>query len=230
MTKIAVYSLTRDRLDYTIHCFSKLREKSGHEFDHYIVDNGSDDGTRLWLKQYNYYFKDTIYNPFNMGISVASNQALEMIFTAPVEYDLVIKFDNDCEVFSDNILAKIAGIYRVAPGPLLLSPRVVGIKSQPVREFEITIGGYKIGRTGIVGGLFHILNASSYSQYRYPTNLPKAKGQDDDFCDWAYKREIPIGYVEDLIVNHIDGTDGQFHKYPEYFYRKWVEEKEKIIG
>jgi len=49
--KIAIYTLTRDRLQYTQDCFSSLWQNAGMPFDHYIVDNGSEDGTVEWLMQ-----------------------------------------------------------------------------------------------------------------------------------------------------------------------------------
>ena len=51
MNKIAVYTLTRDRIEYTKECFAMLESKAGIEYDHYIVDNGSQDGTVEWLKE-----------------------------------------------------------------------------------------------------------------------------------------------------------------------------------
>ena len=47
--RVAVLSLTRDRLVYTRHCFAKLHEFAGCEFDHYVLDQGSKDGTDEWL-------------------------------------------------------------------------------------------------------------------------------------------------------------------------------------
>jgi len=33
-----------------------------------------------------------------------------------------------------------------------------------------------------------------------------------------------MGYIEDLIVEHMDSTEGQKKKYPKYFKRKYGEE------
>ncbi len=43
--RIAVLTLTRDRLDYTQHCFQTLQEFAGCDFDHYVLDQGSTDDT-----------------------------------------------------------------------------------------------------------------------------------------------------------------------------------------
>jgi GT2 family glycosyltransferase len=223
MLKIAVYSLTRDRLEYTQDCFKKLKEKAGITYDHYIVDNGSQDGTVEWLKENE--FKKVIYNSENLGISKASNQALEEIFKE--NYDLVIKMDNDCEIESENILKIISDIYESFgkySARYILSPYVNGINNQPTRGGKDGANGYTIGLTSIVGGLFHIVPADIYKEYRYDETLPLAKYQDDFFCKWFKENGGKVGYIEELKVWHKDTTTGQCEKYPDYFARKWNEE------
>jgi len=223
--QIAVYSLTRDRLEYTKHCFQTLKEKAGVQYDHYIIDNGSTDGTVEWLKENESQFKKVIYNSENLGISKSSNQALDEI--SKQDYDLIIKMDNDCDVVSENILGQIAEIYsdtkKFSP-KYILSPRVEGIVNQPKRGFYIQLGGRRIGMVSVVGGLFHIVPREVYQNYRYAENLPKAKGQDETFCGWAKSNGCEVGYIEGLVVNHYETTEGQAKRFPDYFKRKWNEE------
>jgi GT2 family glycosyltransferase len=47
--RIAVVTLTRDRLEYTKHCFETLRVNAGCDYDHFVLDQGSGDGTAEWL-------------------------------------------------------------------------------------------------------------------------------------------------------------------------------------
>jgi GT2 family glycosyltransferase len=226
--RIAIYTLTRDRLEYTQVCFERLRLCAGADFDHYVVDNGSTDGTRLWLCD-EYRPKRLILNPSNAGISVASNAALAAI-TEHGEYDLIVKMDNDCAVQTPGILAAVTEIYRDPKAVLyVLSPRVVGINRQPSRAWDTELAGHRIGVTAIIGGLFHIAPAALYQRYRYPVDLPLAKGQDDDFCRWVRdaNQDAEVGYIEDLVVEHYETTDGQALRFPEYFRRKWREEKTK---
>lgn len=194
-------------------------------FDHYIIDNGSTDGTAEWLKQNESQFFKVIYNSENVGISKASNQALSEIFKN--SYDLIVKMDNDCLVESDNILKEIVKIYESLgrfSGKYVLSPYVNGIINQPTRGGKDGIGGYTIGLTGIVGGLFHIVPFEIYREFRYDEKLPLAKYQDDTFCKWFKENGGKIGYIEELKVMHKDGTEEQAKKYPEYFKRKFDEE------
>lgn len=234
--RIAIYTLTRDRLEYTKHCFQQLKDRAGMEYDHYVVDNGSEDGTQDWLVENRADFRHLILNTKNEGISKASNQALEAIFsvhnqTENLNYDLVIKMDNDCEVLSPNMLGQVAEIYqdiksRPFEAGYVLSPYVEGINRQPTRGGTTMKGGRQIGLTAIVGGLFHIVPGHIYKEYRYPEQLPKAWGQDDHFCDWVKKQGGQVGYIEGLKVNHYETTAGQAERFPEYFARKREEEKQ----
>lgn len=225
MNRIAIYSLTRDRLEYTKECFKVLREKAGMDLNHYVIDNGSQDGTVEWLKENESQFKKVIYNQENVGISKASNQALNEIFKE--EYDLIIKFDNDCLVESDNILKIVSDIYDSLgkyATRYILSPYVNGINNQPTRGGKDGINGYTIGLTAIIGGIFHIVPADVYKDYRYDESLPLAKYQDDFFCKWFKENGGRVGYIEELKIWHKDTTTGQCEKYPEYFSKKWQEE------
>jgi GT2 family glycosyltransferase len=224
--RIAVYTLTRERLDYTKACFASLQEKASAPFDHFVIDNGSKDGTADWLaNEYKPHFL-RCYDR-NYGISYASNAAVDYLMSGG--YDLIIKFDNDCFVRSPNILAQIAELYESIGGferTYVLSPHVEGIHRQPARGRYDIVGGRNIGFTAIVGGLFHVVPARIYREYRYPETLPLAWGQDDHFCHWVKERGGHVGYIEGLEVEHYRGTTQQAVDYPDYFERKWREEKE----
>lgn len=221
---VAIFSLTRDRLDYTRHCFAALLEKAGYPFDHFVIDNGSTDGTPGWLKGYSPHWLQLM--PKNLGISRACNICLDEI-TSQGGYDLIISMDNDCEVVTPNILEHIVGIYE-AIGPLdreyVLSPRVEGINTVVDRVRVEGLGGHPIGLTGHVGGLF-MARSAALMTYRYPEALPLASGQDGHLTEWARNGGAFVGYVEDLRVNHYETTNGQARRYPEYFERKFKEEK-----
>lgn len=222
--KVAIYSLTRDRLDYTKHCFGLLRDLAGYPFDHYVIDNGSQDGTVEWLKdEYKPY--QLVENPINYGIPIASNQALDAIGN---DYDLIIKMDNDCEVVYPNLLRRIVRLYENTPPlkNLFLSPRVEGIVNQPKRYAKTMVDDVEIGLTGIIGGLFHVMRADIYQTFRYDESLPMARGSDDKVSTWFRRQGGECGYMEPLEVRHYETTAGQAARYPEYFERKQKEEHE----
>lgn len=220
--KVAIYTLTRDRLDYTKHCFNTLKMKAGYPYDHFIVDNGSTDGTQEWLKE-NFLPERLKLLPENKGISVASNLALDMIGD---KYDLIIKVDNDCEIEYNGILDRIVRIYKNMPPlkNLMLSPKVNGITAQPPRIRKTMVDDCEIGITHIIGGLFHIIPSRIYQQFRYDETLPPARGQDENVCDWFKKMGGEVGYIEPISVFHFETTNGQAKRYPDYFKRKKNEE------
>lgn len=227
--RIAAYTLTRDRLQYTQECFTALREMAGCPFDHFVVDNGSRDDTMLWLTQE--YVPHWIW-PLdeNVGISRGSNIALRAIL-AFGNYDLVVKFDNDCMVKTPGILAAVSRIYSGCKEAerWVLSPRVDGINKQPRRARDHALGGHPIGVTAIVGGLFQVtpepIARQFYKAGGYDESLPLARGQDDQYAEWLRINRYANGYIEDVAVSHHETTDGQAKRYPDYFRRKWDHEE-----
>lgn len=225
MAKVAIYTLTRDRLEYTKYNFTRLKEMAKYPYDHFIVDNGSKDGTVEWLNENKDQFKDIHFYPENEGISTASNKALDMIKEAG-NYDLIIKMDNDCEVNYDGIIERIVRLYDNMPPlrKMMLSPRVEGINNQPHRYLKTMIDDCEIGLTSMVGGLFHIIPGELYQQFRHIQDLPLASRQDDEICQWFKALGGEIGYIEPIVVNHYETTNGQAQRFPEYFERKFREE------
>lgn len=223
---ITVYTLTRDRLELTSTCLSSLHAKAGRPFKHIVLDNGSEDGTQDWLVNSRDRFESLFLLKENIGIARACNLLKAHILGA--KPGLIIKMDNDCEVVSDGILASIASLYgQLVPPFPVLSPHVSGIRTLVPRSHHTEVGGFRIGWTQIVGGLFHIVPVAVYQEYTYDESLPKARGNDGHFCKWLRDRGISIGYIEDLHVNHYQTTDGQERLFPEYFKRKKIEEKLK---
>lgn len=220
--RVAIFTLTRDRLEYTQKCFQLLTDRAGYDYDHYIVDNGSSDGTPDWLIDHKDDFEQVILNSENVGIGIAGNQVLRTIQNSGQRYDLIAKFDNDCEVISEDIVSQMVDVYK-SNKKMLLSPRVTGIVNQPKRGEVTRINRHMVSRTGHVGGLFTWFNANLYLDFRYPFGLPLGSGDDTALSVYAIKHDCLVGYVETLVIHHTDTTDGQAKKYPEYFKRKFTE-------
>lgn len=222
--KVAIYSLTRDRLQYTRHCFEMLRLMAGYPYDHYIIDNASTDGTVEWLRESVGLFAGVYLNPKNYGNCVGNNQAVSMIGDS---YDLIIRMDNDCEVQTKNLLASIVDIYTSLKKfntwtNFIISPKVTGIVNQPKREGSIKVGNWELGLVAIVGGLFRVTSAPLVKEYVWPVDMSIVAGE-ECIATWHKGRGGYVCYAEDLIVYHYETTGGQAQKFPEYHKRKIAE-------
>lgn len=221
--KVAVLSLTRDRLDYTKHCFASLWENAGCEYDHYVLDNGSIDGTAEWLATQPFHVVCGAHE--NLGISRALNDLLrvaEREGSAPFDpYDVIVKFDNDCELTQPNTLRDIAQL--VIEGDCILSPRILGLQNPPQATRELRIGAEIILDVPQIGGIFLAAPAWVYDEFRYSEKNPPWGMDDVEICAWFREQGGTCGYVKRLEAWHYLGTDGQRADQPDYFARKDAE-------
>lgn len=230
MTRIAVLTLTRDRLEYTKHCFQRLTEYAGCPYDHYILDQGSTDGTVAWLERRtraadhladttgtsvrDYFFPQ----PSNIGISRGMNLLLDE--AVPRGYDLFVKFDNDCEVTQPGTLARIA---ELADDQWILGPQVEGLNDPPGGIETVQHKGAIVKVLGQIGGIFTCVPAWVYREFRYDENNPTWGMDDCQLSGWFQARGGRLGYIQDLHVNHYETTAGQWARYPAYFRQKMSE-------
>lgn len=214
---VAVLTLTRDRLDYTQHCFAKLREFAGCDFEHYVLDNGSQDGTLEWLTGQPVHL--TVCEE-NIGISAGLNLLLEHV-DMDGTYDVVVKFDNDCELTQPNTLRDVARL--TLEGGAILSPRILGLQNPPAATRELQINSERILDVPQIGGIFLSAPGWVYDEFRYSETNPLWGGDDVEICWWFRRQGGTCGYVKRLEAWHYESTDGQRERYPVYFERKDVE-------
>lgn len=218
--KVAVLTLTRDRLEYTQHCFARLQALAGCDFDHFVLDQGSTDGTLEWLK--------SVYRPpflrsvkENIGIHRGLNILLDNAIRHG--YDVVVKIDNDCELLAPDTLRDVAWL--ALDGRALLSPRIEGLRSPPAPIAEFEIAGETILETGAIGGIFLAAPALLYDEmgYRFSDGGPVWGTDDSSLCAWWRAQGRRVGYVARLAANHYETTDGQHARFPQYFERRVAE-------
>lgn len=228
--KINVFSFTRDRLDYTTICFDSLCQcKKYVKFDHYVVDNGSTDGTKQYIGKTINRYKGVIMNPVNIGL----HKSAYLIAQIMEPCDLVIKVDNDCFFNDVTVIQQIVTIYDVCFKQninYVLSPKVEGIVNQPKRGntelIKIKKAEYTLGFVGQIGGICMAVPYNLFMKLNFNTKLPLAKGLDSSICGQSTNFGYKLAYIENITVNHYETTDGQNIKYPDYFKRKRIEENE----
>ena len=225
--KIAVFTLCKNRLEYTKLFMESLEAKTHIPFDHYILDQGSTDGTIKYLSN----FKKKSGNlylfplPKNIGINRGFNFLLDKINN----YDVITPLDNDALILTDAWLEKCIGVLRPK---LLISPFVEGLI---INRGGINRVGYdkesNIGFTPAIGGICMIGLAKTWKEdigvLEFPT--PYHSNMDMTVCFRLYLKGYKFGYKEDVIIRHLDTTLGQEKKYKDYFMLRKTIEKIKII-
>lgn len=223
--RVAVFSLTYDRLDYTKKCFESLYKTAGYSFDHFVVDNGSTDETIKFLE-------DEWANPLgkthfrlngeNMGISIGSNLAVSDIGK---DYDIIVKVDNDCLFLTNGWLQKMVEIWR-SNHRIALSCYVQGLRDNPggaPRIAQGTIKGELVGITRHLGGICHFVDAKAYENFKWDDHDTLHGHQDLEFSQYLIAQGFQMGYLENFFCEHIDGTVGQEKNNPYYFERRKIE-------
>lgn len=218
--RIAVLTLTRDRVDYTRHCFQRLRENAGCVFDHYVLDQASSDGTAEWLCG-EYDPAELLLAAGNIGISRGMNQLLDL--AAPQAYDVIVKVDNDCELVDPDTLRDVATLAHISGD--LLSPRILGLQNPPEATGEYAIADEQILDVPQIGGVFLAAPGSFYDGFRFNEQNPLWGGDDVEVCRHARAQGRRCGYVKRLEAWHYETTVGQHDKFPWYFERTISEGK-----
>jgi GT2 family glycosyltransferase len=210
--RVAVLTLTRDRLDYTKHCFARLNALAGCSFDHYVLDQGSQDGTAEWLRDYDPH--TLVLSPENVGINRGLNMLLDLT-DEHADYDAVVKFDNDCEVVTRDALKDCARFVVEHPD-WLISPTIEGLVHPPGTLEIVEFPEGRVLRKGQIGGIFLAANADVYREFRYDERNP-VWGMDDV----QISGHVPnCGYLDAHVANHYETTRGQQARYGWYFDRR----------
>ncbi len=217
---VAVLTLTRNRLAYTKTCFASLQEHAGVGFDHLILDQGSTDGTYEWLGK-DYAPKVLMRVRENIGLCPGLNRLLDAEALLG-GYDVIVRFDNDCEVTQPDTLRACAEV--AVEYDAIVAPRVLGLRNPPPTGDAVILGNYTVDSTSILGGVFMAIPARLFTElgYRFDESSPLALG-DEKIVPWWRARGGVCGYLRGFTVNHYETTDGQWQRYPEYFAQKVAE-------
>lgn len=218
--RIAVLTMTRDRLAYTEHSFRTLRENAGCAYHHHVLDQGSTDGTQEWLRAQTDLRSVTCLDT-NVGICRGANLLLDGP-AWPADYDVIVRFDNDCDVTTPGTLKTIA---RLAwKHSAILGPRVLGLLNPPPILGAYRLDDYLIEEPHHMGGIFMAIPARAFTSFgfRFDPTQP-VWGGDELICPWWRSQGGKVGYVAEYTVGHYETTNGQRERFPDYFARKDME-------
>lgn len=220
---VAIFTITYERLDYTKRMYESMRKSTRYPYEWFVFDNGSQDGTNDFVKQHTKYQAGSMENK---GLTYASNFCIDRITGTPGEFQIIIKVDNDCEFLTKGWLETIVDMWR-RNHMLYVSPYVEGLVHNPggaPRVGQAFVGPYYVEVTEHIGGIFAAIDASAYREFRWR----------DQFLHGNQDREASMRFVNDGFmpcylpmhrVAHMDGTDEQHKKYPEYFERRKKEKR-----
>lgn len=208
--KVAIFTLVRDRLDYTKETFESMRATTEYPFDHFIVDNGSGKETADWLDEYTEKFGAyVIRNKENVGISLGSNQALDAI---PNDCDIIMKVDNDCRFLSKGWLEAIIDVFERVRS-YVVSPYVEGLIDNPggvprrrLDNPQLSPYGYigknMIGFAPHLGGISIAAPKEAYEGFRW-RDMDFYHGiQDVEFSQHCLRQGYALAYLENIKVEH----------------------------
>lgn len=230
--KVAIFTITWNRLEYTKKSFQSLWNTAGYKFDHYVIDNGSDDGTVEYLKKYeedNPQNVHVFFNKDNQGIAIASNRILTEIRDSKINYDIIGKFDNDAMCLTNDWLAKIVDIWKVNH-KIALSCYISGLKDSAggvPRELYGRIRNELVGMTRHLGGICCFTSARVRLDFVLDEMETLHTFDDLMFSKYIQEKGYQMGYLENYYINHgVGGTEQIYLDYPEYF-KKLKENKTK---
>lgn len=221
--RVAVLTLTRDRLPYTQHCFETLRQNAGCEYDHYVLDQGSQDGTVEWLLDEASAGRiDPVFFPENIGCCRGWNYLVDLYPPIPENYDVIVTFDNDCEMLDADTLSTVAGL--AAEYEVILSPHVLGLMHPPPTIGRTHLGEFAVDLKPIIGNIFMAIPSPLLVRdgFRWDERFAVWDGG-ESITQWFRARGGHCGYVYGFRVNHYKTTLGQVADIPWYFERRVLE-------
>ena len=225
--KIAVYTITRNRLDMTRKSFKALRNWSGVEFDHFVFDNGSEDGTPEWL--YEQQKKGRLAWVDARGVNYGQNIAANYLLDEMVGYDFIMRWDNDAMPRTRRFLKKLLRAAQQANEPVILSPKITMLKHEPPVLDLFRTGEFELEVVSILGGICRLHPAEFFEGWRFNKYGALGFGEANEVADRCTDLGMGMARVSGVEVEHTNGEDGQAKMWPEYFS---FEQKEvsKYVG
>lgn len=168
--RVLVVSMTYNRKDTTEQWLKELHIKAGYPFKHVVVDNGSTDGTREWLLESKMNFS-LLPNEENVGIMKAWIQAYQYSIDNGFFPDYILKYDDDCEIKTPNILEKMVAFmektddrYCIAPIDLNIDPEYVPQRLIEFKDVE-KIEGETVRVVTHIGGMFALYPVKAFQKF-----------------------------------------------------------------
>lgn len=173
-----------------------------------------------------------VKNNKNVGISIGSNQALDVIHSK-INPEVVCKIDNDAMFLTSGWLEKMMDLHK-SNRMLILSPYIQGLRDAPggaPREEYGMVKGEYLGLTRHIGGIVHFADARAYKDFRWSENDVLHGAQDLELSNYLRSKGYLHAYLENYYCSHGEsGTEAQKLQYPSYFERRKIEKTKPYEG
>lgn len=220
--KVAIFTIHYDRPEYSKQTYEEMKETAEYDFDWFCADNG--DGS---LKEYvSQRAKLYIKYKHNVGLTKASNDLIDAIKSARINYDIIIKIDNDVEFITYGWLKDLIEIWK-KNHLIYASPYVEGLLDNPggaQRIGHALIGDDLVEVTRHIGGIFAMASSRAYENFRWSDRMLHGY-QDLEASNAFIKDGFMPCYIPKHIIRHRDTTLGQQQKYKDYFERRKIEKR-----
>lgn len=191
--KVAAITITYNRLDLTKKTVESFNSKTSVDF-HLFIDNGSTDGTKDYLKDYNHILLEK-----NYGIAYAFRDAVNSLN----DYDFILKLDNDIETVTDDIINKMLHFYETVGPYFVCSPVDLNLDMnyRPASLGFTNINGINIEYVTHTGGAFQLIPYDICKRLVNEWRHIKA----GDYMIGNYYRMLKYkpAYLTDLEMRHI---------------------------
>jgi glycosyltransferase involved in cell wall biosynthesis len=192
----------------------------GLVFDHYVLDNGSHDDTQKWLKTQEFHHLHLSLD--NKGQCIASNLLLDAIRDSHIEYDFIIRYDNDIIPQTPGFLAELIKASRLLSPTAVVSPAIGGLLEPPPAFGEKELGGYSFGFVEMLGGACRVMPVATLEGFRFTEHGQLSQGEALKFSAHCMEHKFPMAYVSGITVLH--DTAAHRRDNAEYFERRRIED------
>jgi GT2 family glycosyltransferase len=191
--KIAAITITFNRLELTKRTVESFNSKTKVDY-HLFIDNGSEDGTIEWLKDYNHILLEK-----NFGIAYAFRDAVRQL----KGYDFILKLDNDIETVTDDIINRMLYFFKNNESKFVCSPVDLNLdpKFAPIELGTQTIEGCRVKFTTHTGGAFQLIPYSICE--RLCSEFRHLKAGDYMIGKYYRNHQYKPTYLLDLEMRHI---------------------------
>jgi len=225
-------------------CYNKLKEATEpylnslyeftnkDDFDLYLVDNGSSDGTSDFIKEFQKKYDNIklIQNPENLGYSKGNNIGLKEVLKGDYQY---IGLLNNDVLFTPDWLNNTLKIFDLNPALGMVSPRIQKKCNLTPKNY---LKGYKKYLSGFKGE-YKIVLESLFCCAVIKKEVFEKVGlldeaftpaffEDDDFCFRVMYHGFSNAYSNSAFVYHNHRTTSKsvpseiYNRNKQYFYKK----------